>query len=299
MAVALCVAAAIPVQSQSPLPESSLRVRDGSGWTTWWTSQAPPATWGDSQPLARRLAWRDQGNGVAWAELLLAGDGEAWRTRLVVARLDPSRVRLELDTAFSNQRSAWTVDRMTRAGFTNVVLAVNAGQFTQASPWGLVVMHGHQYLPAALGPLATTLRIDSSGAIRWGHGAATASGAAFAFQSYPTLMVAGQIPDALRASGLGINTTHRDARLAIGSAADGTLVIAMTRFDGLGESFGAVPFGITSPEMAAVMGALGARDAVMLDGGISAQLFIRDRDGESRTWRGMRAVPLALIARRR
>jgi len=112
-------------------------------------------------------------------------------------------------------------------------------------------------------------------------------------------MVAGQIPDALRASGLGINTTHRDARLAIGSAADGTLLIAMTRFDGLGESFGAVPFGITSPEMAAVMGALGARDAVMLDGGISAQLFIRDRDGESRTWRGMRAVPLALIARRR
>lgn len=299
MAVAAYVVAAIPVQSQSSLPESSLRVRDASGWTTWWTSQAPSAAWGDSQPLARRLAWRDQNNGVAWAELLLAGDGEAWRTRLIVARLDPTRVRLELDTAFSDQRSAWTVERMTRPPFGDVVLAVNAGQFTQASPWGLVVMHGHQYLPAAFGPLATTVGIDSAGAIRWEHGGATASGAAFAFQSYPTLMAAGMIPDALRASGMGINTTHRDARVAIGSAADGTLLIAMTRFDGLGGTFGAVPFGITSPEMAAVMGALGARDAVMLDGGISAQLFIRDSDGEPRTWRGMRAVPLALIARRR
>jgi exopolysaccharide biosynthesis protein len=50
--------------------------------------------------------------------------------------------------------------------------------------------------------------------------------------------------------------------------------------------------------MAAVLGALGARDAVMLDGGISAQMILRD--GEAvRTWPGLRAVPLALVARRR
>jgi hypothetical protein len=49
--------------------------------------------------------------------------------------------------------------------------------------------------------------------------------------------------------------------------------------------------------MAAIMGALGARDAVMLDGGISAQLVLRDpASGQRRRWPGWRKVPLALIA---
>ncbi|MBC7898394.1 MAG: phosphodiester glycosidase family protein [Cytophagaceae bacterium] len=59
-----------------------------------------------------------------------------------------------------------------------------------------------------------------------------------------------------------------------------------------------VPFGLTTPEMAAVMGALGARDAVMLDGGISSQLLIRDPAGVRR-WTGLREVPLALVVRAR
>jgi len=49
----------------------------------------------------------------------------------------------------------------------------------------------------------------------------------------------------------------------------------MTRFDVMGEAIGGFPMGPTTPEMAAIMGALGATDAVMLDGGISAQLLLR------------------------
>ena len=88
----------------------------------------------------------------------------------------------------------------------------------------------------------------------------------------------------------------RDARLALGALADGRVVVAMTRFDALGERFGAVPFGLTVPETAAVMGALGARDAVLLDGGISAQMLVREKS-VTRRWPGLRPVPLALIAR--
>ena len=40
----------------------------------------------------------------------------------------------------------------------------------------------------------------------------------------------------------------------------------------LGGMLKSIPFGLTVPEMSAVMGALGATDAVLLDGGISAQL---------------------------
>jgi hypothetical protein len=73
------------------------------------------------------------------------------------------------------------------------------------------------------------------------------------------------------------------------------ILVAMTRFDGLGSHLGFVPLGLTVPEMAAIMGGLGAVDAVMLDGGISAQMVIRD-GGEIRRWPGMRKVPLALVA---
>lgn len=46
----------------------------------------------------------------------------------------------------------------------------------------------------------------------------------------------------------------------------------------------------------AITGALGCRQAVALDGGISAQLALRDASGAWRTWRGWRRVPLALVA---
>ena len=48
--------------------------------------------------------------------------------------------------------------------------------------------------------------------------------------------------------------------------------------------------------MAAVMGALGCQRAMLLDGGISSQLRLRLPDGDTRVWRGMRQVPLGLVA---
>jgi hypothetical protein len=44
------------------------------------------------------------------------------------------------------------------------------------------------------------------------------------------------------------------------------------------------------------MGALGCRRAVMLDGGLSAQLLLRDADGTAHRWDGLRRVPLGLVA---
>jgi hypothetical protein len=47
------------------------------------------------------------------------------------------------------------------------------------------------------------------------------------------------------------------------------------------------------------MGALGCARAVMLDGGISAQLALREAGGREHRWRGWRAVPLGLVVRGR
>lgn len=276
---------------------AQLAVRVAGQWLRWWTPEAAPARWSADTPLADRIVWRRAADGVEWGELLLHGSGEAWRTGLVVARLDPSRLRLSLDTAFTARRAAWRID----VAPTDALFAANAGQFVHTMPWGWVVLDGRPYLTAGRGPLVTTVLIDSLGGVRWSHGkapdASDARHVQWAFQSYPTLLAGGVVPAALRDTvAPALDLAHRDARLALGALPDGRLLVVLTRFDALGERFGVVPFGLTVPETAAVMGALGARDAVLLDGGISAQMLVRDGD-TTRRWPGLRPVPLALIAR--
>jgi hypothetical protein len=48
--------------------------------------------------------------------------------------------------------------------------------------------------------------------------------------------------------------------------------------------------------MAAIMGALGCRRAVLLDGGLSGQMALSDARSTSHHWAGLRPVPLGLLA---
>jgi len=170
-------------------------------------------------------------------------------------------------------------------------------------PWGWVVMDGRERLVPGHGPLSSALVGLSDGRLVWidGDDVSRWRGRAgenlrFAFQSYPTLLAGdGVVPAALRSA--TINVTHRDARLALGLDRQGRLLVAMTRLDVPIPGADRVPFGLTVPEMAAVMGGLGAQHAMLLDGGISAQLTIADSAGHARAWQGLRKVPLALVGR--
>jgi uncharacterized protein YigE (DUF2233 family) len=274
-------------------------VHEGGRWVTWWRAGAAPERWDGGSALSRRIAWRRGADGVEWGELVLRGASEAWRTRVIVARLDPRRIELSLVPAFTRDRS-WTVAEAD----SGAALALDAGQFRNALPWGWVVSGGQEVLRPQYAPLAGAVVVDPGGAVRVvapdsveterRRGTARA-----AFQSYPMLLQDGAVPLSLRTPGLGVDLRHRDARLALGTLADGRVVVALTRFDALGETLGRVPFGLTSPEMAAVMGALGCRQALLLDGGISGQLRLRDGDGATRTWPGIRSVPLGLVGRPR
>ena len=295
------LAALLVLPSPAPpdeLPRSSLRVRDGGVWRTWWRSSDAPVRWDDRAVLDRHITWHRVSDGVEWGELVIAGTGEAWRTRVIIARVNPMQVRVTLDTAFTEDlRAEWRVERAPR----RALLAMNAGQFLETLPWGWVVLDGRQFLPPGVGPLSSAVTVDTSGAVRWLHGtdavdsAAASRPAGWAFQSYPTLLRGGEVPAALRGAGGGVDVAHRDARAAMGQLADGRLLFVITRFDGLRGVAGFVPFGLTTPETAALMGALGARDAVMLDGGISAQMVVRNERGAVREWRGLRSVPLGLV----
>jgi len=247
-------------------PASTLAVRDGDGWSTWWRSDAAPAGWNDDAPLARRVAWRPGMAGIEWGELQLQGSSEAWRTRLVVVRLDPRTVDLSLVPSFRDNL-IWTIGSVD----SGVVLAFDAGQFRARLPWGWVVSGGEELLAPEYAPLAGAVVIDAEGAARIVAPDSVATQrargtACEAFQSYPMLLLDGVVPAPLRHPGSGVDLTHRDARLALGTLVDGRVVVALTRFAALGPPLGRIPFGLTTPEMAAVMGGLGARDAILLDG---------------------------------
>jgi hypothetical protein len=288
------------VEGEVHRPPATLSVRGPDGWREWWRADRAPVRWSEPLPaVAGAVKWRAVAPGVRWGELQLSGDGEAWRIRAILVQLDPKLVRLETR---SLQRAdgrplRWNVD----SAPSEAIVALNAGQFTSSGPWGWLVKGGVERRPPGTGPLAPALVVDTTGAVRLlppDSIAGTRGDPAVreAFQSYPSLLVHdGEIPRPLREAGLGVDLEHRDARLALGLDRGDRLLIAITRFEGLGGALSNLPFGLTTPEMAALLGALGCRRAMLLDGGISSQLLLRRPGGETRAWRGIRQVPLGLV----
>lgn len=304
---ALLLALGAPPHTTMPVEvsggASSLAVSTEGEWRQWWRSDSAPVHW--SEPLALvdgAVKWRQPAAGVELGELRLSGSGEAWRLRVILTRLDPRFVRFRLDSGFEKGvlRAAWSVERAP----AEALVAFNAGQFTGSMPWGWVVLRGREFLPPGHGPLSTAVTIDTAGMLRWSPPDSIPSlrharGIVGAFQSYPTLLEGdGDVPRALQpdAHVAGVRLDHGDSRLAIGVLRDGRVLVALTRFDGLDGFLDSIPLGLTTPQTAALMGALGCRRAVMLDGGISSQLLVRDSTGGVQRWPGIRRVPLGLVA---
>ena len=291
---ALLLAAAIAADP------AALAVHRAGGWEEWWREDRAPARWNAPLPaVAGAVAWRPLAEGAEWGELSLAGSGEAWRVRVVLARLDPTRVRLTTQEVRrpDGRPGRWGID----SAPSTALVALNAGQFTSQGPWGWLVRDGRELRVPGTGPLAPALVVDDEGRVRLvpadsiehvrGSGAVRQ-----AFQSYPALLGGdGEVVAPLRRAGSGVDLDHRDGRLAIGLDREGRLVIALTRFEALGGTLSTLPFGLTTPEMAALMGALGCSRAMLLDGGISGQLRLRDGT-TTHQWPGLRRVPLGLLA---
>ena len=273
-------------------------------WHEWWRADRAPRQWaGPLDAVTGAVAWTEAAPGLEWGTFRLSGNGEAWRLRVIVARVDPSRIAFKLAGTHepAGRGHGWTIEQAP----DSALLALNVGQFSDRGPWGWVLRDGHEVRAPGTGPLAPAIVIDSAGVVRIVPPDSVAllrraPRLAVAFQSYPAvLMRDGDVPAQLFAEASGVNLRHRDARLALGLLRDGRILIAMTRFEALGGTLSNLPFGLTTPEMAAVMGALGASRAVLLDGGISSQMMVRETSGEVRAWKGLRQVPLGLVAFRR
>jgi hypothetical protein len=247
--------------------------------------------------VAHGMLWHPVRPGVWEQELRMADRGPLAGVRVVALRFDPRQVTFRLDEATADYglRGAWNVDSLTggaTAGF-------NAGQFIGGSPWGWLVRDGVEVQPPGTGSLGMALVVDSAGTVALvmpGELPALRARAVLGFQSYPALLAGeGELPRELQAPGRGVDLGHRDSRLAIGLLADGSVVVALTRFTAMGRAAETLPWGPTVPEMAAFMKSLGCRRAMLLDGGISSQLALRRADGSLSRWTNWRNVPLGMV----
>jgi exopolysaccharide biosynthesis protein len=244
--------------------------------------------------LAGTAVWEPVRPGVWQREARMATTGALAPVRAVAVRIDPRLVAFSLGP--SEAGGLWTIDSLRERD----AVAFNAGQFRSSGSWGWVVRDGVEMQPPGRGSVAMAFVVDSGGVaslvdqselpVRRGH-------VRLAFQSYPALLVGnGALPWELQASGRGVDLRHRDSRLALGIRDDGSVVVALTRFTGLGSGPGEMlPWGPTVPEMAAYMRSLGCQRAVLLDGGVSGQLALRRADGTLRRWANWRVVPLGLV----
>jgi uncharacterized membrane protein YphA (DoxX/SURF4 family) len=275
-----------------------LQVESPDGWRTWWSADRAPESWsGPVQAVLDATQWRSLGAGADLGELVVSNGSLALRTRVILGRFDLRHHRMgTVRPAGAGGSWRWTIDS-TGPGS---VLAFNGGQFGESGPWGWLVRQGREVQAPGWGPLSMAVAISEDGDARFvsADSLATFRGGQLpqeAFQSYPALLVDdGRVPSALLRTSERVHLGHRDARLALCVLRDGRLLVALTRFDNLGRVFGGLPIGLTLGEMAAVMGAVGCRRAVSLDGGLSAQLLARPAVDEVMRWRGQRAVPLGI-----
>ncbi len=242
------------------------------------------------------ILWQPVRPGLWQFEGSMAKKGPLSSVRAIAVRIDPRQheIRLALARHDYGLRPAWTIDSIP----DDAVVAVNAGQFTAGFPWGWLVRDGVESQSKGTGTLAMSFVVNRHGNVALVTPAEVDSSrkeAWNAFQSYPALLVDGKVPHELRASGRGVDLTHRDSRLAVCTLQNREIVIVLTRVSAFGDAGATLPWGPTVPEMAAYMQSIGCRRAMLLDGGISSQLALRGNDGKLKRWTNWRKVPLGLV----
>ena len=287
-AVMLAALVALALQSQA----APLQVRAGGVWTPW--RDAAPGSEATREPLFdRAVTWTDSAPGLRSGSFeMRTGDGRL-RNSIAVIELDPARFRFGLGITPPDARTS--AEDWLRLD-TTLVLTSNTGLFREnGTTQGLVLIDGTRHSSLA-GWLDAVVVLDGSSLrITDVAGARTLPAGVSAFQTLPWLVRDGRVAFGAT-SGLRLSRTHRDRRITLCLGADGPVRLMLSNFEVFGATAGRVPIGLTIPEQAALAAGLGCRDAVALDGGISAQIALR-ASGRIVRMPGWRRVPLMLLVR--
>lgn len=270
----------------------SLEVRIAGTWMPW-----PAYSAGDSAlpaaVLGPAITWTDS------ADWLRAGSfemraGGSLRNSVAVLDIDTSLVTftLGLTPPAARRTAAEWLD-----ADSTLLLTANTGLFREnGTPQGLVLINGRRasalagWLDVVVSLAGGTVRatdLDGGRAISTGY----------AFQTLPWLVRDGRVALGVT-SGLRLSRTHRDRRITLCFREGGGIRLLLSNFEVFGASAGRIPIGLTIPEQAVLAAGAGCRDAIALDGGISAQIAYR-ANGRVTRMPGWRKVPLMLLVRRR
>jgi len=278
----------LPVQAASP----GLEIRVAGGWQPW-PAYGPGAVAAPAPVLGVAVAWRDSTPGFRIGAFDVRTADGLLRNSVAILEIDPARWRFALAAApVFERRSAEDWLRMD----TTLALAVNTGLFRESGlPIGLVVMDGVQR-GAPVGWLDAVVALENGAPRLLPLDAALAPGAS-AFQTLPWLVRDGRVALGVT-SGVRLSRTHRDRRITLCLGTDARVRLLLSNFEVFGATVGRVPVGLTIPEQAALASGAGCRDAVALDGGISAQIAARS-GGRLVRMPGWRKVPLMMVLRPR
>ncbi len=287
------LATALLLAALQALPAPALDLKLAGAWVPWrgFEPGAPAAA---DPALAAAIRWEDRRPGLRIGSFEVRASGGLLANSVAVVEIDPARYRFSLAAApgFSpHAADAWLAD-------SGVAAAVNTGLFRpDDTPRGLVVLDGARYgrradwLDAAVILDAGRLRVAGPRALdSLGRGSS-------GFQVLPWLVRDGRVALGV-SSGVRLSRTHRDRRLTLCLGGDGLVRLLLSNFEVFGGAAGTIPVGLTIPEQAIVAAAAGCRDAVALDGGISAQLVVRF-PSRVRRMPGWREVPLMMLIRPR
>jgi uncharacterized protein YigE (DUF2233 family) len=271
----------------------ALELRVGGTWLPWRAFEPGAPAVRDTQ-LERATTWRDRAPGVAVGAFEVRTRGYLWTNSVAIVAVDP-RVFLFAIDAPPDWARRTAEEALADSG---IVLAVNTGLFRKnGTPQGLVLDRGRRR--SALAGWLDAVVVVEDGRLRVTdiEGARTLGEGASAFQTLPWLVREGRVVLGVT-SGVRLSRDHRDRRFTLCLEGDGSVRFLLSNFEVFGQAAGRVPVGLTIPEQAVIAAAAGCRDAVALDGGISAQLVVR---GSARVHRmpGWRRVPLLMVARRR
>ncbi len=217
--------------------------------------------------------------------------GSGWSSSVSTRRCRPAPG----GAAASRRRLRRAVEHR-RGARREAVFAVNAGQFT-CGPWGWLVQGGAA-AAARRGGAARARRRRAGRGAPWrssagqpGRRRRVRRASSPIRRCSSTTVRSRRAP---RRPGRAWTWTTGTGGSRWASSATAGSSLALTRVEGLGGLLEVAPFGRTTPEMAALMGALGCRRAVLLDGGLSGQMMVVD-DGRRVAWKGLRQVAAGLV----
>src|SRR5688500_2914919 len=156
-AVALTAAGPIEAPRGRPhLPPSTLSIAIEDSWHVWWRSDSAPTRWAaaDARVLSA-IRWQRARAGVEWAQLRMAGTGEAWRVGVIFVRFDPALldISIAVNRVGGGRAGPWSIDDAP----ADAALALNAGQFVGSVPWVWVVHERRVRRPPGIVPLAPAI----------------------------------------------------------------------------------------------------------------------------------------------